>query len=110
MTNSCCRFSIAQRAPALVLACAGALFGILTGLCNLDKVGDTYMNQAQYDQAIPFYATMTTVASIVHPDHHRLADAFTNLGVCYLKVGQIADAAQAQETALRFRRITTLFR
>ncbi|HEY9789615.1 MAG TPA: hypothetical protein V6D22_04395 [Candidatus Obscuribacterales bacterium] len=62
------------------------------------------MNQRQYQSAIPFYKVMTSVASAVAPGHHRLADAWTNLGVCYQRIGYRAEADKAQHIALEFRR------
>jgi hypothetical protein len=89
-------------------ACVGTSFtlviGVACGLCSLDRVGDYFMNQRQYQSAIPIYAVMTAVTSALAPRHHRLADAWTNLGVCYERIGFRAEADKAQRVALDFRR------
>lgn len=81
-----------------------AALGLLLAACNLDRVGDVFMNQCQYASAIPCYEVMTLVESGCGTKSERLANAWTNLGICYAKLARENDALKVQNLAVEMRK------
>ncbi len=62
------------------------------------------MNEQRYTSAIPCYEIMTFVESGCGARSERLADAWTNLGMCYAKLARANEALRVQNLAVEMRR------
>jgi hypothetical protein len=93
-----------RRFNGITVAITALVFSLLMTACNLDRLGDAAMNRSQYNMAIPCYEIMTIVESGCGTRSIRLADAWTNLGICYAKLCRNEEALRVQELAVEMRR------
>lgn len=90
-----------QRVAMLVGAAAMVL---LVCVCNMDRLGDIFMKDNEYVVAMPCYQVMTNTQTVLGSKSQRLADAWTNLGVCYAKMNRDDEALKAQHLAVEMRK------
>jgi tetratricopeptide (TPR) repeat protein len=76
-----------------------SLLGILV-VSSLDQAGKACSDEGSLVAAVACFETMTSIESVLGVRSVRLANAYTDLSLCYSRQTRLADAMRAQEKAI----------
>jgi tetratricopeptide (TPR) repeat protein len=90
--------------PAIIGIVLGVSFLGIIVVANLDHAGKACSDDGSLLAGIGCYEMMTSIESVLGVRSERLANAYTDLSLCYSKQTRMQDAMRAQEKSIEIQR------